>query len=191
MKTFVKLSNSKSTKYRSLDLHCLLTSLGKQQWKCWTDYQGRERKSLCRKNQAGSCLQRENLRTQGWKGFVDLHKILLHSWVPRSSAWSLDISEPTKPVRAAFASFSHWFPTAVGSTASSSIALLIKRPAVQLQPAYCKQLTCSHHPISSKRKGKRCQHCFLPYTLSFLQHLHLAYPMGTATLAKQSQQPCC
>lgn len=106
MKTFVKLSNSKSTKYRSLDLHCLLTSLGKQQWKCWTDYQGRERKSLCRKNQAGSCLQRENLRTQGWKGFVDLHKILPHSWVPRSSAWSLGISEPTKPVRAAFASFS-------------------------------------------------------------------------------------
>lgn len=125
---------------------------------------------------------------QRWEGFIDLHKTL-HSWVPRSTVWTLGISEPTKPVRAAFASFSHRFSTAVGSTASSSLVLLIKWPAVQLQPTNCKQLTCSHRPVS-KIKGKRCQHCFLPNTLSLLQHLHLAYPMGTATPAKQSQQPC-
>lgn len=185
MKTFVKLSNSKSTKYRSLDLHCLLTSLGKQQWKWWTDYQGRERKSLCRKNQAGLCLQRENLRTQGQKGFVDLHKILLHSWVPRSSVWSLDISEPTKPARAAFASFSYWFPTAVGSAASSSIALLIKRPAdSSLQAAHL--LSRSNF---IKEKGQKMS-TLLPSLHSLLPTAPpLCLPMGTP--AKQSQQPCC
>lgn len=132
MKTFVKLANSKSTSCRSLDLHCLPTSLGKQQWEQWTDYWAkRENYQAGRIKLARVCEGRthqtpEQQRPPIARGFCKASTksgpapALLNT---PDQHLVMGISEPTKAAIAASASLSHLSPAGACSCVNSNLAL--------------------------------------------------------------------
>lgn len=192
MKTFVKPTNSESTYCRSACQQARESSNGDTELIIGAkreNYEAGRTKLACVKGELATLQEQQPIPCTQILWDLDKIQTCSHTFSTfRSDVWSLGISESTKPATAASASYYNLFPTSACHCVNSNISLLNRPSAVKLQPIQGMQLTCSHWPISLKRKGKRCQHHFLPCITPFLQHLCLTYPMGNTFPAKQSQR---